>query len=71
MKNKKLSLNELKVKSFVTEFENDEIGTVKGGFGYTLPVCTLNTNITKLVAPGEGCVADPSGICTDNGACKD
>ncbi|MCF6298135.1 MAG: pinensin family lanthipeptide [Flavobacteriaceae bacterium] len=33
MKNKKLNLNELKVKSFVTDFENEKENTVKGGGG--------------------------------------
>lgn len=31
MKTKKLNLNELKVKSFVTGFENREENTLKGG----------------------------------------
>jgi len=31
MKNKKLNLSELKVKSFVTDFKNGEDNTVKGG----------------------------------------
>lgn len=31
MKNKKLNLNELRVKSFVTELENEKENTVKGG----------------------------------------
>lgn len=35
MKNKKLNLNELKVKSFVTDFENEKKNTVKGGNGNT------------------------------------
>lgn len=31
MKRKKLNLNELRVKSFVTEFENGKESTVRGG----------------------------------------
>ncbi len=31
MRNKKLNLDELKVKSFVTDFENEKENTVKGG----------------------------------------
>lgn len=38
MKSKKLNLNELRVKSFVTEFENDREDTVKGGL--TIVVAT-------------------------------
>lgn len=46
MKNKKLNLNELKVKSFVTDLENGKENTVKGGaitveVGCTMfPICT-------------------------------
>lgn len=31
MKNKKLNLNELRVKSFVTSFQSDQENTIKGG----------------------------------------
>ena len=32
MKNKKLKLNELKVKSFLTDFEREKANTAKGGY---------------------------------------
>jgi len=38
MKNKKLNLNELKVKSFVTDLENEKEKTVKGGGPFDTPV---------------------------------
>ncbi|MGB3463839.1 MAG: pinensin family lanthipeptide [Cyclobacteriaceae bacterium] len=45
MKSKKLNLNELKVKSFVTEFDGEKQNTAKGGLPipyipYTIGTCS-------------------------------
>lgn len=54
MKKEKMSLNELKVKSFVTSFQDGKVDTVKGGAfsdGYysCIPYCTPD------LSEGPGC----------------
>ena len=57
MKNKKLNLDELKVKSFVTDFENGKENTVKGGGGTRTgePVTGGTAVITDYTCCGQGC----------------
>lgn len=43
MKNKKLNLSDLKVKSFVTDLETEKENTVKGGGGNTIDRKCYNT----------------------------
>ncbi len=68
MKNKKLNLNELRVKSFVTEFDADKAKTVNGGLfswfwcrddpdpsanGH--PSCDPNVYCGSAVSGDDGC----------------
>ncbi|MEL6559330.1 MAG: pinensin family lanthipeptide [Bacteroidota bacterium] len=55
MKNVRLNLDTLKVKSFVTEFENGKEDTVKGG---------LLSYLCTEVIRGSGCCIHPTGIGT-------
>jgi len=81
MKNKKLNLKELKVKSFVTSMENDTPDTVKGGgkVPYTIGTCWTrdpqdcpprDTNQTQCMeCDTNQDVCTPSVvICMSNGA---
>ena len=54
MKNKKLNLNALKVKSFVTEFENEKENTVKGGNGSIICTDVQGRSICCLHPTGVG-----------------
>jgi len=60
MKNKKMNLNELKVKSFVTGFEDVESNTVKGGVT-AFPACrsiSPNTSCVYTIEPCEPIVPE-------------
>jgi len=59
MKNKKLSLNSLEVKSFVTNLKTSNVDTVKGGL----------TSITRTIGDLTGTII-ASGR-TDIGCCPD
>jgi len=62
MKNKKLNLNELKVKSFVTDLEAGKENTVRGGGG---------SNECSPGAPSTGCNSLLlTGCITDNLECE-
>ncbi|MEO1052531.1 MAG: pinensin family lanthipeptide [Bacteroidota bacterium] len=54
MKKKKLSLNTLKVKSFVTDLEADQANTAKGGFSEP-PYCFTFPPQCPTVAPQVSC----------------
>ena len=63
MKTKKLSLNDLKVESFVTSMESQKVNTVKGG---TTPECVVVvTAITVTLSVAS--VASIITIATDDG----
>jgi|GEM_PF-2932956 len=62
MKNKKLNLKELTVKSFVTDLENEKEQTVKGG-GFS------NGSICNTVEP-EFCNWTYNAWCVSNGHCN-
>ena len=83
MKKKKLSLDAIQVKSFVTSLKNGGKGTIKGGSGSpTQPnLCTdlgcTDYNCTAETCGGSGTGSEPqtgcdeSGICTALTACCD
>lgn len=50
MKNKKLNLNALKVKSFVTNIKDDNVNTIKGGSG--INTCTPECDPPELTKTG-------------------
>lgn len=56
MKNKKLSLNGLKVKSFVTDLHATDADTVKGGV--TGSICTITGTIQASIKTDIGCCPD-------------
>lgn len=65
MKNKKLNLSELKVKSFVTDLENEKGNTIKGGsmIGNTDCCGTLYSQCNLCNKPAPS--GDPGGtVCT-------
>lgn len=53
MKKSKLNLNELKVKSFVTDLENGKENTVKGGH---------DCDPTHTCPPTNNCPGNPGGL---------
>lgn len=62
MKRKKLKLDELKVKSFVTGVDRNKVDTVKGGWTYLLKLFSVEQ---------VGCIAltdftEPSLTCTSD-----
>ena len=77
MKSKKFNLNELKVKSFVTEFRSGKEDTVKGG-GFTRSLfkkCGGGNDPTLGSCPGpcgativDCTTIEESDACTDNGS---
>ncbi len=80
MKNKKLNLNELRVKSFVTEFDNGTENTLKGGTLRTFLVggCGATNPPTVASCPGpcqatfEDCTTiNESNTCTIESQCCD
>ena len=76
MKKKKLSLNELKVKSFVTSSEGMNAETVKGGTRLSVVIiCQIQTvrcpivtlKCPSLICPSavDGCPSAPAGCTFD------
>jgi len=59
MKSKRLDLNDLKVKSFITNLDGQEEETVKGGNHVTCPLCvSINEEgctIRACFSQGEHC----------------
>ncbi len=67
-KGKKLNLNELKVKSFVTEFVNGKENTAKGGYN-VLPKTALNCKPTfGMNCTFDECFSQGAG-CSDYQVC--
>lgn len=56
MKNKKLSLNRLKVESFITDLQKGNAETVKGG-GFTT-LTTITDTIQASIRSDIGCCPD-------------
>lgn len=71
MKNKKLKLNELKVKSFVTENSNENFETIKGGGDSRYDACVSAPVGCEVYTIG-GCFDTTilqSKICSANDGC--
>jgi len=55
MKNKKLNLGDLKVKSFVTEMENNSDQTVKGGYRTQYPIICSEGDVCSILCSDSFC----------------
>lgn len=73
MKKKKLQLDDLKVQSFVTSLENDEMNTLKGGDIVTVGACQTNEFHVCLSGGNRACSGNV--LCYNNSklnrACTD
>ena len=67
MKNKKLNLDELKVKSFVTSFKKTDSNTVKGGV--TLNLCEETAAGTQCIETARTCPDGQADWTADYSGC--
>ena len=76
MSKRKLNLDELQVESFVTSFESDHDGTVKGGYHIIrtiqiwcnpVPIRTIDGCFNTIACPSvvDGCPSTPGGCDFD------
>ena len=68
MKQQKLNLHQIKIKSFVTSFEKEEAQTVQGGRKVKFPRETAQPsvcNVSCLPPKSEGCFSEAPGNCTE------